>query len=353
MPKSTNQLHKEIAERIRAQGPISVAEYMGLAAEAYYKTQEPFGAAGDFTTAPEISQMFGELIALWLVDLWMQMGQPAAVKLIELGPGKGTLAADILRTIAAWPDFRAAVTLHLVETSARLREIQAVVLKEYHPAWYGSFSEVPEGFCFVIANEFFDALPVQQFVKTEEGWRERCVGYDEGKDAFFFTHPAEAVSEASPISQTIIKQISDRIANHGGAALIVDYGHAESGPGDTLQALSKHKYANPLENPGEYDITAHVDFAALKKAAAEFVRIMGPVTQGQFLVGLGIAERAQKLCAKATEAQRQDIMSALKRLVAPNEMGRLFKVMALIPKAAKIEPAGFLPLPTGEGRGEG
>jgi len=386
MPRNINQLHKELADRIRTQGPISVAEYMELAAEAYYKTQEPFGAAGDFTTAPEISQMFGELIALWLVDLWMRMGQPAAVKLIELGPGRGTLAADILRTIAAWPDFKAAVTLHLVETSTRLREIQSVALKEYRPAWYNSFEEVPEGFCFVIANEFFDALPVQQFVKTEEGWKERCVGYNDLTDTFFFAnkkdpHPnllpegegtlmpplplptgeggahrrweGEGLYEVSSISQTIIKQIADRIANHGGAALIADYGHAESGSGDTLQALSKHQYANPLENPGEYDITAHVDFAALKKTAEEVVRVAGPVTQGQFLVGLGIAERAQKLCAKATDAQRQDIMSALKRLVAPNEMGRLFKVMALIPKAAKIEPAGFLPLPPGEGRGEG
>ncbi len=240
--KHKNQLHNEIAARIREQGPIPVAEYMGLAADVYYKTQEAFGVRGDFTTAPEISQMFGEMIAIWLVDMWVKMGQPAEVKLVELGPGRGTLAADILRTVAAWPDFKAAITLHLVETSPRLREIQAGALKGYGPAWHDSFSEVPEGFCFVIANEFFDALPVQQFVKTEEGWRERCVDYDVSTDAFSFTlakdpHPnllpegegtcahlpplppgeggahrrweGEGLYEISSVSQAIIKQISD------------------------------------------------------------------------------------------------------------------------------------------------
>lgn len=341
MPRNTNQLHKEIAERIRAQGPITVAEYMGLAAETYYKTQNPFGVAGDFTTAPEISQMFGEIIGLWLTDMWMQTGQPASVKLIELGPGRGMLTADIMRTISGWPDFKAAVTLHLVETSLRLRDIQMDVLKDYQPTWYDRFRDVPEGFFFVIANEFFDALPVQQFVKMEEGIQERFVGYDEAKDAFFFTHPADTVFETSTASQTIIRQISMRIADHGGAALIVDYGHTEPGTGETLQALAKHQYANPLENPGEYDITAHVDFSALKKAAEEYVDVAGPVTQGEFLRTLGIGARAQTLCEKATDAQCRDIMSALQRLTAEKEMGRLFKVMALIPKATKIEPAGF------------
>jgi NADH dehydrogenase [ubiquinone] 1 alpha subcomplex assembly factor 7 len=342
MPKSTNSLHKEIAARIRKHGPMSVAEYMGLVADVYYKTQNPFGAAGDFTTAPEISQMFGELIGLWLTDMWTQMGQPAAVKLIELGPGRGMLAADILRTISAWPDFKRAVTLHLVETSPRLREIQADVLKDYQPQWYDRFRDVPEGFCLVVANEFFDALPIQQFVGQQfVKQQERCVGYDAEKDAFFFTHPAEGVFETSPLSQTIIREISARIAAQGGAALVVDYGHVESGMGETLQALSKHQYANPLENPGEYDITAHVDFGTLKKVAEESVAVAGPVTQGEFLRVLGIGARAQTLCEKATDAQREDIMSALKRLTAIKEMGQLFKVMALIPKTVKIEPAGF------------
>jgi len=372
MPKDTNKLHKQIAARIRKHGPISVAEYMGLAAEAYYKTQNPFGAAGDFTTAPEISQMFGELIGIWFADIWMKMGQPATVKLIELGPGRGILAADIMRTISGLPEFRMAVTLHLVETSTRLREIQADVLKEYEPQWYDRVQDVPEGFCLIVANEFFDALPVQQFVKTEQRLQERFVGYDEEKEAFYFTtvkypHPnllpegegtcahlpplplgegrgegtSGSILETSPLSQTITRQISTRIADHGGAALLVDYGHTESGIGDTLQALSKHQYANPLENPGEYDITAHVDFSALKKAAEGYVDVVGPVTQGEFLRALGIAARAQVLYEKATDEQRQDIMSALKRLTAEKEMGRLFKVMALVPKTDKIEVAGF------------
>ena len=377
MPKDTNLLHKKIAKLIRQRGPMSVAEYMGMAAEAYYKTQNPFGVAGDFTTAPEVSQMFGELVGLWLTDVWMQAGKPAEVKLIELGPGRGILAADIMRTISPWPELKKAVSLHLVETSVRLREIQADILKDYRPQWYDRFTDVPAGFSLIVANEFFDALPVQQFVKTERGLQERFVGYDEGKDSFFFTtkyphpnllpegegtcaHPpplplgeegarrrregegtSDAILESSPLSQTITRQIATRIAEHGGVALIADYGHVESGIGETLQALSKHKYVDPLENPGEYDITAHVDFSALKKAAEGYVTVAGPVTQGEFLRTLGIAARAEVLCEKATDAQRKDIMSALQRLTAEKEMGRLFKVMALLDKSANIEPAGF------------
>ena len=343
MPKDTNPLHKKIAKLIRQHGPMSVAEYMGMAADSYYKTQNPFGAAGDFTTAPEISQMFGELVGLWLTDVWMQAGKPTDVKLIELGPGRGILAADIMRTISPWPELKKAVSLHLVETSVRLREIQADILKDYHPQWYDRFTDVPAGFSLIVANEFFDALPVQQFVKTAQGLQERFVGYDEAQDAFFFSHPPDNVFETSTISQTITRQIATRIAEHGGAALIADYGYV-SGSGETLQALSKHQYVNPLENPGEYDITAHVDFSALKRSAEAYVQVAGPVTQGEFLRTLGIAARAEVLCEKATDAQRQDIMSALQRLTAEKEMGRLFKVMALLDKSANIEPAGFSPL---------
>jgi SAM-dependent MidA family methyltransferase len=342
MPENTNQLpssaklHKEIAARILKHGPMPVAEYMKLAAEAYYKTQNPFGAVGDFTTAPEVSQMFGEMIGAWFADIWMQSGQPEEVKLIELGPGRGMLAADIMRVLSGVPELKRAVTLHLVETSVRLREIQAEVLQEYQPKWYDRFRDVPAGFSLTVANEFFDALPIQQFV----GQDERRVGYDAEKDAFYFTHPAEGLFETSPISHDIIRQMSERISQHGGAALIADYGYV-AGHGDTLQALSKHQYANVLENPGEIDITAHVDFAALKIVAAEAATVLGPTTQGEFLRKLGIGARAQMLAEKATEAQRQDIMFALRRLTAINEMGRLFKVMALLPKESKIEPAGF------------
>ena len=360
LPSSVNELHQEIAARIRAQGPIPVAEYMSLVADTYYKMQEPFGAGGDFTTAPEISQMYGEMIGAWFVDVWMQMGKPDSVKLIELGPGRGTLSADIMRTMAGWPDLKAAVTLHLVETSPRLREIQSVTLKGHRAGWYDSLNEVPDGVCFVIANEFFDALPIHQFKKMEAGWQERYVDYNVEKDAFFFTTapldinitgimpeefmnaPAGSIFEISPDSLSVIEQISDRIARHGGAALIADYGHLLPGLGDTLQSISKHRYADPLEEPGERDITAHVDFGTLKTVAEQSVMVSGPVTQGQFLINLGIEARAQKLGENATDKQRQDILSALCRLIAPKEMGRLFKVMALTSKADLIEVAGFV-----------
>jgi NADH dehydrogenase [ubiquinone] 1 alpha subcomplex assembly factor 7 len=360
-PEGANPLHDDIAARIRARGTIPVAEYMGLAAEAYYAAQNPFGAKGDFTTAPEISQMFGEMIGAWLVDVWMQMGKPESVKLVELGPGRGTLAADIMRTISAWPDFRTAVTLHLVETSARLKQMQAQALAGHNVGWYDSFDEVPEGICFVVANEFFDALPVHQLRKTESGWQERHVGYDAEKDAFFFTTaplafeieglmpedftnaPAGSIFEISPAGLSIMEKVSARIARHGGAALVVDYGHTQPGLGDTLQAVAHHKYADPLEDPGGRDITAHVDFGTLATVASKYAAVSGPVSQGQFLITLGIEARAQKLCENATDAQRQDIMSALCRLVAPKEMGRLFKVIALTSKEEAIEPAGFNP----------
>ncbi len=359
--KGENPVHDEIAAEIMARGPITMAEYMERAVSAYYKTQEPFGVEGDFTTAPEISQMFGEMVGAWLVDAWMQMGRPDNVKLVELGPGKGTLAADIMRTVSNWPDFKNAVSLHLIETSPRLKELQALALKNYSVGWYDSFDEVPQGVCFVVANEFFDALPIHQLKKTKDGWCERRIGYDAEHDVFSFTTaPLEfaldgmmpedfmnalegSIFEISPASLDIVKQVSERIARHGGAALILDYGHAEAGLGDTLQAVAHHKYADVLEEPGLRDITAHVDFGTLKAVASQQAVVSGPVTQGEFLIGLGIEARAQSLCKKATDEQREDITAALCRLVAPKEMGRLFKVMALTSREKPIQPAGFVP----------
>jgi NADH dehydrogenase [ubiquinone] 1 alpha subcomplex assembly factor 7 len=357
MPEHQNQLRESLITRIRREGPISVADYMQAALDAYYKNKEPFGAGGDFTTAPEISQMFGEMVGLWLVDVWMQMGRPENVKLVELGPGRGTLAADIMRTISAWPDFKDAVTFYMVEISPQLKDLQMKVLKDHRAGWYESFSEIPEGTCFVIANEFFDALPVHQFAKKDGVWQERMVGYDGNN--FIFTHaapkfdlkeimppeflsaPEGGIFEVSPASLTIVKQVAERIERHGGAALIIDYGHTKAGLGDTLQAVSRHKFSNVLEQPGEKDLTAHVDFATLAAVAAPFAQVSGPITQGQFLIALGIEARADKLSQSANDKQKEDIMSALCRLVAPKEMGRLFKVMALTQKDAKINPGGF------------
>jgi NADH dehydrogenase [ubiquinone] 1 alpha subcomplex assembly factor 7 len=348
--RNNGPLARLIAEGIQQNGPISVAEYMDLALShpehGYYISKNPFGAAGDFVTAPEISQMFGEMIGAWLVDIWLQLGRPAEVRLVELGPGRGTLAADIMRTITAWPDFKSAVKLHLVETSRKLREIQKGALKNYSIEWHDHFGEVPDGICLVIANEFFDALPIHQFTSVEGEWKERYIGYNGEKNIFYFvneegTSIESGIFELSPASLSILEDISDRIASQNGAALIIDYGHTAPGAGDTFQAVSKHQYSDPLENPGEKDLTAHVDFGTFKTVAEQKVSVTGPVTQGQFLIAMGIEARAQKLSENANDKQRQKIMSDIIRLVAPQEMGRLFKVMALTAKDAIIEPAGF------------
>jgi NADH dehydrogenase [ubiquinone] 1 alpha subcomplex assembly factor 7 len=353
-----------IADRIRQEGPMSIADYVGMALghpeHGYYISQENIiGAKGDFTTAPEISQMFGEMIGLWLVDAWLQSGKPENIKLIELGPGKGTLAADVLRTVSAWPEFKATMTLHLVETSPRLRQKQFEVLKAWQPTWYDRLEEIPVGPCFIISNEFFDALPVHQLEKTAHGWEERRIGWNEERQEFFFTtaplsfdvtplmpgdflNAAEgSVFETSPVELSVLEEMCRRIAEYGGAGLIVDYGHVAPGLGDTLQAVSKHKYSNVLENPGLKDLTAHVDFGMFKMVAEQAVRVHGPVEQGEFLKSLGIIQRAETLCARATKNQRKDIDAALHRLTAPTAMGGLFKVMGLTPKGKAFNVSGF------------
>jgi NADH dehydrogenase [ubiquinone] 1 alpha subcomplex assembly factor 7 len=356
-------LSKEIAERIRTHGPVTVADYMAMALghpeHGYYITQTAIGPDGDFTTAPEISQMFGEMIGAWLVDAWLQAGRPESIKLIELGPGKGTLAADILRTVSAWPEFSQAVSLHLVETSPRLRQMQFETLKDWHPTWYEDLKEVPVGPAFIVANEFFDALPVHQFEKTKEGWRERMIDWHEKRGEFFFTSapldfdvgpvmpkdfldaPVGSVFELSPASLSVMDEVARRVAEYGGAALIIDYGHHQPGLGDTVQAVAKHKFSSPLENPGQKDITAHVDFATLAIVAQQRARVHGPVRQGEFLNALGIVLRAQKLAENATKAQRRDITAALHRLTAPSQMGGLFQVMGLTPKESAAHVPGF------------
>lgn len=348
-----------LAERIRREGPVTVAEFMAEAVSHYYAAHKPFGVEGDFITAPEISQMFGEMVGAWLTDLWLQMGQPDRVQLIELGPGRGTLAADVMRTISSWPEFKAAVSLHLVETSPQLRQIQAATLKGYHPTWYDSLDDVPEGICFVVANEFFDALPIHQFQKVGGEWMERRVKYSETKKKFEFTHvpadfdiagimpesfvhaPDSSIFEISPASLSVLESICARIA-HGGAALIIDYGHAEAGLGDTLQAMEKHRYADVLENVGGRDLTAHVDFGTFSTVAAQIAQVHGPVTQGEFLTRLGIEQRGDALRANATPAEAKEVELALYRLIAPSEMGTLFKVMGLTAPDATVTPSGFM-----------
>ena len=323
---------------------------MGLANAHYYATRDPLGAAGDFTTAPEISQMFGELIGLALADLWVRAGRPDGVRYVELGPGRGTLAADALRAMRAAGLVPA---VHLVETSPVLRAAQATRIA--HATWHDDPASLPsDGPILAVANEFFDALPIRQLIATETGWRERLVTLD--GDRFLpaagppipaaaipeqvRAAPPGTVLETSPASLALIRLLADRIGTHGGAALIVDYGHDRLSAGETLQAVRRHDYADPWIDPGESDLTAHVDFESLGAAAvAAGVAVHGPVGQGEWLAKLGIDARAEALARSAPD-RREELLAARDRLVSDAQMGRLFRVMGLS-AAAWPAPEGF------------
>lgn len=358
-------LAAHLRDLITRDGPITVeryvAEALGHPAHGYYVTRDPLGAAGDFTTAPEISQMFGELLGLWCVAAWRRMGEPSPFVLTELGPGRGTLMADALRAARIEPRFRDAARLHLVETSPALRAKQAETLATHRPIWHGELDGVPDGPLLLLANEFFDALPVRQFERTDAGWRERLVGLDATGGGFAFslsegeptealpdpaTAPPGAIAEISPATRTIARAIGARVLRDGGVALAIDYGYAppSSGArpwGDTLQAVRRHQRHDPLDAPGEADLTAHVDFAALGEAArAAGAATYGPLPQGIFLKALGIELRAMRLARDATAAQRDSVEAALRRLVDPGGMGFLFKTLAIAHPSLGL-PDGF------------
>ncbi|MBS0549065.1 MAG: SAM-dependent methyltransferase [Proteobacteria bacterium] len=335
-----------------------MAEALGHPTLGYYRRAHaraggPLGAGGDFTTAPEISQMFGELIGAWLADRWLAMGSPAPVRLVELGPGRGTLMADALRATRGVPGFHAALDLHLVETSETLRAQQAEALAAFTPQWHERFDAVPAGPLLLVANEFFDALPVRQFHRTDSGWRERMVGLAAdgetltlalapGATPFAPFLPAAAATDAEAelceAGRAIAAAIGARLRRDGGWALIVDYGYDASGPAASLQAVRGHRRADLLERPGETDLSSHVDFAAL--AAAAGARSFGPVGQGAFLARLGIRQRAETLKARASEAQRHALDAGLHRLIDPGQMGTLFRVMA-VGDDRSAAPPGF------------
>ncbi|HEV7660046.1 MAG TPA: SAM-dependent methyltransferase [Allosphingosinicella sp.] len=323
----SSPFERRLKRRIAGEGPISVADYMAEANAHYYATRDPFGAAGDFVTAPEISQMFGELAGIWLADLWHRAGRPEVAHYVELGPGRGTLAADALRAMRA-AGLEPAV--HLVETSPVLRDAQAERLPG--AVWHDDLSALPsEGALLVVANEFFDALPIRQFDMED---REIEVGIVDGRFARF-----DGVRwESSPVSTEIVRLLACRLAAQGGAALIVDYGYERAGGGDTLQAVSGHAYADPFEAPGERDLSAHVDFSALAKAATG-IRVSGPIAQGDWLDAMGLPLRAAAL-AKAAPARAEEIAEARDRLSSPRRMGRLFRAMALSAPSWP-EPVGF------------
>jgi len=356
-------LEAEIRRRIAAAGPMPVGEYMALCladpAHGYYTARDPFGGRGDFITAPEISQMFGEMIGLWMAAVWRQMGAPENVHIVELGPGRGTMMKDALRAAKVMPGFHEAVVVHLVEISPVLEAAQQRTLEPLGVPlyWHRALADVPHGAAIVVANEFFDALPVCQAVKTEDGWYERLVDLDASGQLAFTIAPeplphfglllAPAVRNAPDGSifewrtDTLAMEIGARLARDGGSALVIDYGHAESATGETLQAVGKHVYANPLVAPGNVDLTAHVDFQALGGAAEAMGAIgFGPLTQSQFLRRLGIVTRAAKLKASAADAAAID--SALKRLISEGEagMGTLFKAAAFAHPKLGVPP-GF------------
>lgn len=357
-----NPVDQHLRQLIAHQGPVSVARYMQLALghpeHGYYMRADPLGAAGDFITSPEISQIFGELIGAWCVQSWRDMGSPAAFALTELGPGRGTLMADALRAAKHAPDFLAAAQLHLVETSPVLRAKQLAAIGP-RAGWHHSVDTLPELPMLIIANEFFDALPVRQFQRAGRGWYERMVGSDPDTDELVFClspeplvdisflpdagrdAPAGTIIEICPAAVAIAGALAHRIAANGGAALIIDYGHAASAPGDTLQAMRAHTYCDVLADPGCADLTAHVDFAQLAGAArAAGARVYGSVAQGVFLNRLGIQQRAEILLRNADAAQAEQIRTAVARLTAPDQMGSLFKVMAMC-HPLLTAPAGF------------
>jgi SAM-dependent MidA family methyltransferase len=354
-------LAARITRLIEASGPISVAQYMALCLSdpeaGYYTTREPFGRGGDFVTAPEVSQMFGELVAIWCIGAWMALGRPGKFTLCEIGPGRGTLMADLLRVVGRIaPDFLAAARVAMVETSPRLVAMQKATLAAA-PArieWLARFEDVPASPLVLVANELFDALPVHQYVKLGNLFRERMVGLD-ANGAFAFAGgagsidaallpkgsehaPEGTIFEASPARAALMDAIATRIAVHRGAALLIDYGHIEPGFGDTLQAVRRHEPEDVFANPGEADLTSHVDFAALMATAKGAGCRTVATTQARFLLDLGLLDRAGRLGAGKTDAIQEQIRVDVERLAGPRQMGDLFKVLCVTDEATRVPP---------------
>jgi SAM-dependent MidA family methyltransferase len=343
-------LARKLATRLAGGGSISFHDYMEACLYdteyGYYRTKAGIGQGGDFITAPEISQVFGELIGLWAGELWRQMGEPPDFSLIELGPGRGTLMADALRALKVLPGFLAGVRVHLVETSKALQETQRSALAEAPVpiSWHEDLKEAPDGPVILIANEFFDCLPVQQFVfdEVKGGWRERMVGLH--SDAFQFS--AGPLMEPQGLDIATAKEIEDGAiferhpaagviidafaARSPFAALIIDYGYSRPSLGDTVQAVKRHRFAGLFDSPGECDLTAHVDFLYLKQAASDAkMNTFGPMPMGEWLLRLGLEARVRQLLAGASEEETGEMRSRITRLVDPVQMGVLFKVLAL------------------------
>ena len=357
-------LTKKIARRIRAEGPLTVAAYMAMALHdaegGYYASRHLIGASGDFTTAPEISQIFGELIGVWCAQLWDMTGRPDPVILAELGPGRGLLMSDLLRAADRLPEFRRALRIFLVEASPALRAEQQQRLSQARPEWVPRVEGIPDGPMLVVANEFLDALPIRQFVQGPYGWSERMVGVDPEDRLVFVDGPTNPVArllvpeslrcggpgtiaEICPAALALASALGARFAREPGAALFIDYGYFPTTSGPTLRGLQRHRPVSVLAAPGTVDISAHVDFAAFAEAACRAgAEAHGPANQGRFLTALGAPLRLAALSAQAAPAQRQVLESGLERLVDPAEMGDVFKAMALV-SPGLASPPGFDP----------
>jgi NADH dehydrogenase [ubiquinone] 1 alpha subcomplex assembly factor 7 len=358
----SEELAEKIARRIRAEGPLTLAAFMAMALHdpvgGYYARRDPIGADGDFTTAPEISQVFGELIGLWCAAPWQEMGRPDPVILAELGPGRGVLMRDFLRAAARLPEFRRALRLYLVEASPVLQAAQKKRLGQAQPVWVTRAEDLPIGPMLLVANEFLDALPIRQFVRGTRHWSERMVSLDPEDRLVFVDGPESpaatlfvpetlrhsrlgTVAEICPAALALANALGARLARQPGAALFIDYGYFPSTLGPTLRAVQRHRPVSLLATPGAADLSAHVDFAAFAEAArAGGAQTYGPVVQRQFLTALGAELRLSALSARATPSQRQALESGVRRLLDPREMGDLFKVVALVSPGLP-QPVGF------------
>ncbi|MFA4995112.1 MAG: SAM-dependent methyltransferase [Bdellovibrionales bacterium] len=345
-----NALENVIRDIIATQGAISMAAYMELAmmhpVYGYYRTHEPLGREGDFITSPEVSQLFGEMLGVWCVEAWKEIGSPDSFALVEFGPGRGTMMQDILRSTAKVGGFHAAKKLYLVDSNETLRKLQQEALKDYAPQYIDDISQIPQMPVLIIANEFLDALPVRQFEKTFQGWAERMVTVENGALTMALRPLTEmenklipptrsgampgAVFEFSPQAQSLVRELSREIVSRKGAMLLIDYGYMIPSGSSTVQAVSRHAATDVFERPGEVDLTVHIDFAALSRAASEGgARVSQVVGQGEFLKNCGIEIRANSLKTHATDKQAIEIDSALGRLIDDEQMGSLFKVIEI------------------------
>ncbi|MBL4784026.1 MAG: SAM-dependent methyltransferase [Cohaesibacteraceae bacterium] len=360
MISATNKMLAKFQRYIQLTGPMSLAEYMSMclfdSEFGYYSTNIPIGVDGDFTTSPEISQIFGELIALWILETWELQGKPDNVHIIELGPGRGTLMRDMIRTMRIRPEFMKTSHFHCLEASPVLCEAQHELLAQFNVpvTWHKNFETVPTGNNYIIANEFFDVLPIRHFVHYKTNWHERMIGLtDKGELTFVlgstpilidenhdsFPMPKEGdIREISPASDAWMQEIAERVRGDG-AALIIDYGYEKPRLGETFQALCNQAYISPLQNPGNSDLTAHVDFGNLGQVSSKAGAAPQPLlTQAEFLIKMGLLERAGQLGADKDKAFQLTLHQAVNRLAGSEEMGALFKVFAVAPKHQSFSP---------------